>query len=69
MKELYGKTLRVHQVDLNDPNTIPVLPATHQHVGTFQAVPVTGVRLVDIKTGQPIPQGALVLVYKKTNVL
>ena len=68
MKVPIGKTLRVYNIDLNDPKTVPVIPDSHQYAGCFQAVPATRVRLLNIQTNQPIPQGALVLVYQKTNV-
>ena len=68
MKAPTGKTLRVYRIDLNDARTVPAIPSSHQYAGSFKAVPATGVRLLNIQTGQPIPPGALVLVYQKTNV-
>lgn len=68
MKVPNGKTLRVYHIDLNDPRTVPATPLSHRYAGCFKAVPATGVRLLNIQTGQPISTGALVLVYQKTNV-
>ena len=58
----YGKTLRVHRVDLNDPTTIPPSFDKYRAVGAFRACPALNVKLKG-QDGRYLPlDGVLVII-------
>jgi hypothetical protein len=42
----YGKTLRVHRIDLNDPRTIPAISYQLRPIGAFPAHPALNVKII-----------------------
>jgi|GEM_PF-3364248 len=58
----YGKTLRVHRVDLNDPATIPSFAYRYRATGAFRAHPALNVKLQG-QNGRYLPlDGILVII-------
>lgn len=61
-RPFYGKTLRVHRVDLNDPSTLPVIPNKYRPIGAFRAHPALNVKLQGAN-GRYLPlDGVLVII-------